>query len=54
MTLFERKTFTVPASGSRDPKTCGHGMLDRRGYCVFCGDPILSPPPKPNSRDDVG
>lgn len=42
MTLFNHKTFTVPASGG-NAKTCqeqGHAFPDIKGKCVRCGEKV--------------
>lgn len=40
MTLFERKSFTVPASAGSASYCAEHGhtLPDQRGKCLRCGD----------------
>lgn len=38
MTLYTRKTFTVPASSTNKPKDCTHSWRDSRNKCVLCGE----------------
>ena len=42
MTLYQRKSFTVPASGKRQGE-CLHQWIDKRGRCVLCGEKINKP-----------
>ncbi len=38
MTLYQKKSFTVPASSEKSPENCKHGWRDKKGKCVMCGD----------------
>lgn len=46
MTLYQRKSFTVPASGKREAVECDHSWIDSRGACVLCGEKVQEPQPK--------
>lgn len=46
MTLYQKKSFTVPASGERKGE-CIHAWLDPKGACVLCGE-IPTSEEKPN------
>lgn len=35
--LYEKPSFTVPASSVKSPDNCAHGWTDSRGRCVLCG-----------------
>jgi hypothetical protein len=35
--LYQRASFTVPASSSTRNPDCSHGWKDPRGKCVLCG-----------------
>lgn len=40
--LYQRGSFTVPASG-KAPENCQHGWKDeKRNRCVFCGKPLTA------------
>lgn len=40
MTLYEKKSFTVPASGEKSPAHCQHGWV-YANRCVLCGTTVM-------------
>lgn len=56
---YQQKSFSVPV-GQRDPEICrqlGHGWVDQKGRCRFCGDLLLritpeSDPKTPEPSDE--
>ena len=40
--LYQKSSFTVPASGDRKPEDCDHSWVDKkRNRCVLCGVAML-------------
>ena len=56
--LYERKTFTVPATSGRDEdrrQFCaekGHAASDSKGRCLCCGETVA--PPRTDSEPPGG
>lgn len=52
MTLYQRKSFTVPASGEGKREDCAHGwrsVIRGRLRCVPCGLEIVTAEPVPDT-----